>query len=165
MRRRAQHAPSHAVSHERASSLSEPNEQWLTQPANGSARGLNHALLPRRKRFRTRGLARARSRGNTRVDARNSCACPCTRCLSIVLTRRFQVKRTFAHAAGHRQRTCPEPRALTCARTQCCCTRGLARDRSRVHTCACATRFSRASGRMRFSKAHADGSALNPSPL
>ena len=72
---------------------------------------------------------------------------------------RFQVRRTIAHAAGHRQRTLPEPRTLTCARTHCCCTCGLARDRRVVHVSthsrACATRalaraFSLAGGHMRY---------------
>ena len=86
----------------------------------------------------TRGPAHKRPSCHTREDALNTRSG--TRCLSSVLTHASSLSksntRTFAHAAGHRQRTRLESCTLSCVRTQCCRKRGLTRDSSRVHTCA-----------------------------
>ena len=114
--------------------FSKSSARWQTRQATSNARFLDRALLRvhRRKPCRTRGLARECPR--RRVHHTPSHAVSHERADSCSVA--FRVERTVARAADHRQRTRPESRTLACLRTQCCRSRGLARERSRGHVCA-----------------------------
>ena len=95
----AQHAPSRALSHERADTCVVVIRVECTvayAAGHGRRTGPNRAFLHvrRRKRCRARGLERERSRGNTRSDARSTRSC--TRCLTNVRTHTSSVSRSNA---------------------------------------------------------------------
>ena len=126
IRRRAKYAPSHAVPCTVSQASGQMHRCYQNRmhsglrgrPPAAHSRGQNRALLRvhRRKSCRTRGLARERSRGDTRSGAPSTR--PCTR---FIQTCGHIRRRTPCDAAGHGQRTRPE--MCTRRRDRCreCC--------------------------------------------